>query len=406
MGEGLATLSWLDFASWDRERALDIIAQLREKETRDELGLGAIRDGFSDRLFPGTSTLQTRARYFLFVPWIYKGLEDKRTPSADFATKARRAELRLCECLLANGEREGVIGRVAGRNLKRLPSSIYWLGLESWGIKLDVRGQTDYIRALDRWYVRQDQVERVLKGDEGEQRRSSNWDPRVPSAPRDFPENSSLELSGEEGQYLADKVGARHADSLLFRMIASKTGIDGVSWPWEWTPLSAAPATLQALVGHAQNFSLVTEGAVLIYNLILAEMRKDGQGPEYFRDAIEAWATHLEERREVLASWKLAEFHALLDAMELSRDGRTRRFVDAWLEIALHRDVASLAVAEASRTLIRNRELQLKGGLARVRGGQPLELWSGGSGLGPFNYRWHRVRQIIADIRTALGKEA
>ncbi len=406
MADSLATLSWLDFASWDRERALDIIAQLREKETRDELGLGVIRDGFSDRLFPGTSTLQTRARYFLFVPWIYKGLEDKRTPSADFATKARRAELRLCECLLANGEREGVIGRMAGRNLKRLPSSIYWLGLESWGIKLDARGQGDYVRALDRWYMRQDQVERVLKGDEGEQRRASNWDPRIPSPPSTFPDGATLELSEEEGQYLADKIGARHADSLLFRMIASKSGIDGVTWPWDWKPLSAAPANLQALVRHGRNFSLVTEGAVLVYNLILSEMRKDGTGPDYFRDAIEGWAERLVENREALASWNLSEFRSLLDAMELPRDGRTRRFVDAWLEVALYRDVAKLAVAEPSRTLIRNRELQLKGGLARVRGGQPLELWSGGSGLGPFNYRWHRVRQIITDIRAALGKEA
>lgn len=41
-----------------------------EPGTLDELGIGSIRDTFSDELFPGTSTIQTRARYFLFVPWI------------------------------------------------------------------------------------------------------------------------------------------------------------------------------------------------------------------------------------------------------------------------------------------------------------------------------------------------
>jgi len=30
-----------------------------------------VRDAFSDLMFPGTSTAQTRATYFLLVPWYY-----------------------------------------------------------------------------------------------------------------------------------------------------------------------------------------------------------------------------------------------------------------------------------------------------------------------------------------------
>jgi len=52
---------------------LDVINAFSEKDTRDELGFGSVRDAFADTLFPGTSTIQTRARYFLFVPWIYEG---------------------------------------------------------------------------------------------------------------------------------------------------------------------------------------------------------------------------------------------------------------------------------------------------------------------------------------------
>ena len=33
------------------------------------MGLGSLRDALSDALFPGTSYLQTRLRYVLFVPW-------------------------------------------------------------------------------------------------------------------------------------------------------------------------------------------------------------------------------------------------------------------------------------------------------------------------------------------------
>ena len=48
-----------------------------------------------------TSTIQTRARYFLFVPWVYRELEAKRVPSDKARDRARKGELvnlinRLC----------------------------------------------------------------------------------------------------------------------------------------------------------------------------------------------------------------------------------------------------------------------------------------------------------------------
>ena len=49
---------------------------LNEPGTLDELGIGPIRDTIADTLFPGTSTIQTRARYFLFIPWILQKAEE------------------------------------------------------------------------------------------------------------------------------------------------------------------------------------------------------------------------------------------------------------------------------------------------------------------------------------------
>jgi hypothetical protein len=107
---------------------------MRDAGTRDELGLGAIRDSFSNTFFPGTTVIQTRARYFLFVPWIYHELEKDRVPSAKTERKARKRELALIRSLKAGGETQGVIGRQAGDSLLRLPSEIYWPGLCKWDI--------------------------------------------------------------------------------------------------------------------------------------------------------------------------------------------------------------------------------------------------------------------------------
>lgn len=43
-----STLSWLDFAESDRQRAMQVIDLFREKSTVDELGFAPIRDAFAD----------------------------------------------------------------------------------------------------------------------------------------------------------------------------------------------------------------------------------------------------------------------------------------------------------------------------------------------------------------------
>jgi len=58
---------------------LDLLA---EKGVVDELGIGVIRDAFADLLFPGISTIQTRAKYFLIVPRLLKDYETLFRPSA------------------------------------------------------------------------------------------------------------------------------------------------------------------------------------------------------------------------------------------------------------------------------------------------------------------------------------
>ena len=78
---------------------LEVIDLFSQQGTLDELGIGTIRDALADRMFPGTSTIQTRVRYFLFIPRIYQRLERRRTSPADIAAKARDQEIRLAQNL-------------------------------------------------------------------------------------------------------------------------------------------------------------------------------------------------------------------------------------------------------------------------------------------------------------------
>ena len=71
----MSSFTWLDYSEHERRRALDVISLFKYQDTRDELGLASIRHAFAECFFPGTTTIQTRARYFLFVPWLCLELE-------------------------------------------------------------------------------------------------------------------------------------------------------------------------------------------------------------------------------------------------------------------------------------------------------------------------------------------
>src|SRR3954447_2276355 len=106
----MSSLTWLDFSDAERKRALQVVELLSRPETRDELGLGAIRDAFAEAMFPGVSTVQRRAAYFLFVPWTFRAVERRYSGRGDGLARARREELALVEALLEAGESDGVIG--------------------------------------------------------------------------------------------------------------------------------------------------------------------------------------------------------------------------------------------------------------------------------------------------------
>ena len=88
-----STLTWLDYSERDRCRALDVIDLFRETGTVDELGLAGVGNSYSDLFFPGTTTLQTRACYFLLIPWTFLRLERLRVePLLRIDLSARPAE--------------------------------------------------------------------------------------------------------------------------------------------------------------------------------------------------------------------------------------------------------------------------------------------------------------------------
>ena len=77
-------LGWIDFSKNDRNIAFSVLKLLEEPGAVDEMGIGIFRDAFADILFTGTSTIQTRAKYFIYRAVYLYGTE---TPATIISTR-------------------------------------------------------------------------------------------------------------------------------------------------------------------------------------------------------------------------------------------------------------------------------------------------------------------------------
>jgi len=396
-----STFAWVDFSEEDRQRMNAVVQLFQESETVDELGLGVVRDVFANMLFPGTSTIQTRARYHLFIPWIYRRHEKRGTSTAEIAKRARDDEIKLIDALVANDDKAGVIGAQKRAKLKGLPSAIYWAGLGQYGIRRFAGSQDEYHRSFG---TRIRAIDASGDDDDDAPDHVSAWDRGLPDPPDDFPRVATLSLTEEEAQYLADKVDAIQPRSLLALLIRKMGPSEDVELPWLHPDVPTLAARYQEQLEHARNFSEVFYGASLLYNFLLAEAQKSDEYIAIYGDALDEWATEsLAPRRKAHVAWSRDAFWAL--AGGTGGDARLRSFVDAWLSLVIDEATDDVRKSPVARQLLRDREWHLKRNRARLHNPRALERWTGQSGAFQAGYRWGRVRTIIGDIRRGLGRK-
>jgi hypothetical protein len=402
-----SSFSWLDFSEHERQRALEIVRQFEEPGTVDELGVGVIRDAIADRLFPGISTIQSRARYFLFIPWMYLDLERRRTPSSSVAETARRAEIALINVLAESEDREGIIGIRARDQLRNLPSQIYWAGLKTLGIRRFPGSQDSYHRSLDAFYRLPALTTRNDDGEAFGGRSARNWHASIPAPPDGFPRQASLTLTEAEGRYLAERVSIEQGPSLFAWLVSSGSPSPEARFPWEHHQAAEFPEHNRVELEHAQCFSELMHGSALLYNFMLAEKRGMEEWREDYAERLTAWATMLGERAVPLHAWDRAVFWRLIEERNPGVGLPTRLFANTWLDLALSNRPGSVSRDANAQQLIRSRESQLKRHLARLTNDAALARWRGASGASQMDYRWLPVaRNTIEDIQRALGREA
>lgn len=399
-----STFAWLDFDEPARQRMREIVEMLREEGSIDELGLGRMRDAFSDRLFPGTSVLWRRARYLLFVPWMYQQFETDGIGRLAPEIAARRAQAKLRDGLRENGATNGLIGARAKYPVSP-PDVILWAALSQWGVRESGAGTlSQYRTGLP------PKPRRALEDDA--QSPASVWNPQLPRMPKGFPKVDGFELKRSEAQFLRDLVLAEDAekgsrahsrkDSLMADLLRGDE-IPDVPAPWQRPLSNAASADLRRAVSHAGCFSDVIHGATLHYARRLAEVRKKKETLEAADDALEAWAQRVSgPRAGELKRWadNLDDFFEVVTQQRRILSSE-KRFVTAWTRLALTDPFGVARNVDAIR-LVEDREAHSKRGKARLAAPREQDRGDGGNIPGPLTFRWANALQLAHDIREGL----
>ncbi len=391
-----AGLAWLDYSETDQRRAREIVRWFLQPESRDELGLGRIRDALSDTLFPGTSFLLTRARYLLFVPWLYREGTRLGHGGQKLSQWVEGRERRLIEALRAGKDLEGLIGRNVGAAVRILPSTIYWNTLRRFGIlrREGTEGQVAGLRQISR---PQDEATEFLEHSD------AVWAPSIPSPPDDFFDLTRCDfaLTHDEATWLAERIGAAVPDSLLQFLVTQRKHHSDSAYAWEDPEAVAAEGPVRDALDEARRFAVAMHGAALLYNLLLAE-RAEEMGLSRragLRDHYKSWLDEWQvDFREINAgTWDLDGLWALIAAQGRPAALPTRSFVYEWVDLA-RESGGRLADDDKARELIRNRERVQKRGQARLINDRLMRQWGGASGSGRLNFRWPVVRRILNEI--------
>lgn len=393
-------LGWVDFSKDERNKVLNVIHLLDEPGAVDELGLGAIRDAFADYFFPGTSTVQTRAKYFLIVPYILtEACFGKYGSDANNILRRIDDEERKCRDILIKTSTDGVIGSLVPHSwVQRTPASIYWTGLKRLGILTEDIS----LRELLQQSLLQKSLKKAKeygnREKDAEENEKDDFDAgditsfhflNVGDTYRDdWRTGMTIDLEPTEAAFLRSQIIRSQRDSLFAFLIKNNIPVDNYE---SFAALSAdiidsVEPELAEMIMLANDFNDFVSIITTRYNLIVSQGENEA--------AVSNWNTMMGELKK-RASVDLRRIYTERDI----RNTKLRIFLMKVQEAIMADDI------DLVDQLICEQEERLKGrsrAKTRHAGDYRKDVWIG---TNIFDYRFTPAKRIIRDIMNAEDKE-
>ncbi len=417
---GLSFLTWVDFDSDQKKKMAEVIRLFSEQGVRDELGFGTVRDIIADKLFPGTSTIQTRAKYFLFVPYIFLKLQDESSKSEKLRNSPERMrsfvedeEQKLRNHLVTLEDNSGTFGK-RNEKIERYPNEVYWAGLKRWGIFKDEIGRSSYYEELGKRLELFKLWEKKNKDDENDYTQQPNgfWNMEVDKLynNKKVRELYSFELHPNEAKFLRDQINECCNGSLLNSILTNEIHIAEVEGLWDLKLRKVINDQFKDILYHSKNFSLLVCGAVRVYFYYCAA-KLDIPLVKDYEEFFEEW--FVEAKKSEFSDWKVEEFYNYLRSLDDKANVRMTQVFSADFKKEFDKATSFKEMLDSNSllSLIRKRELDLKKiKRARLSNEEPLKRWGNAlngvafKAYGP-DFRWGQSKRIILDIFAGAGVE-
>lgn len=380
---------WIDFSRKDRELARDIIAALNDKGAVDEMGIGVIRDAFSDYFFPGTSTIQTSAKYFFLVSYQLENLTRFPVPNPE---RVLRENERECSFVMWKSlspekrKKEGIFGRTffergAKDWVKRTPSVIYWRGIRELGFwrcdnELSLQEFLRVSSSREAIPVESDEDLKNGKKRAPDYEKSWHWNLPPPEARGNWQNSPDIKLTPGEARFFLEQITHEQPDSMFAFLAPFRREL-----PARFADIGELelPAHLREAWLLAEKFSEFMWPAQLRFNALLGN-----------EEAIAHWDDY--ETEWLAEAAEEVDLNAIFSFLKLEAHRQLRHFLEK-LEM-----VYKSGNIEALDKLLSERECQLKG-KSRMKLGKEnpyyQEHWVGSQEL---QYRYGNARRLFRDV--------
>lgn len=407
----MAQIGWIDFSPDHRDRVAAVLDMLRPEGVVDELGIGSIRDAFANQMFPGISTIQTRAKYFFLVPYLlyeYQKLtsaqQRKIQPDRYLETREFEVMWQLAE-QYEHKEGTGVIGITKRKpeKIMRRPSAIYWNGLSTFGlIHHGGLGVSTFLRS--RAEISDSLKSESLQGDDTprddiDADYTNAFQIKLPYDPT-WKESLTLELTGSEAALLADRIRAAGKGLLIGELMKNKDRFKVFksaetfsSFARISTSQNSLDPSIAQTITLAHDFSELMYGAHCAYNCILQRKKFASSS---FSDEWTLWIKSFQNRMLDFKGFNPEEVLSMAPNLR----SFTRQFFLAWWAFV----TSSHHSIHTRDELIEAQESHTKRHKARIRQNRCEDVFEDRwIGLQTLDYRRKQVSIILQDVYTGMG---
>lgn len=402
----MAQIGWIDFSPTHRERVAAILDMLKPEGVVDELGVGSIRDALADQMFPGISTIQTRAKYFFIVPYILYQYQLFTTAKRNNITPAKYLEDQEYEIMWKLAEMyehkdgTGVIGitKYKPDKIMRRPSAIYWNGLSVFGfIRHGGLGVDTFLKS--RKHTAESLLSEMPEGDDApHDDADADYDNlfnlKLPYD-KNWKEKLTLNLTPDESELLSHRMRETGRGKLIGALLENKDLYSTLKSSNSFADFAKTAVQLgmdekvRRMLILAHDFSELMFGAHIAYNCIL---QKEKFSNDCFSDDWSGWLTNI---KKAMIDYNGFNPDDIFSYALKVRD-HTRTFVHQWWDFVR----ASTPSEEFRNELIAKQEYQTKLVKARIRQKKyddvKEESWIG---LDKLEYRLPQAERILSDIK-------